>query len=500
MDLKAKLLAHVASGQNGKKIETHGSHSKRLPEMSQRKPMDRSLTYPEQKILERLRKKGGSPQLRRKFLQRLAIALHTYGSSAPRTEYLIEKAADRIGVNTNIAVFPALILLSFISEDGDPERQETHLLTVQSDLDADKLGQADELANEVGLEGHEVLIAYWRLKAIATSKMRFNTPTRLISFAVLSGTASLLFFGGNLWDGLFSLVLGLLVGLLDLLAAEHLVVAQLVEFVTAVIVSFVARVLSVALAEQDLCFFAMALSSLVWLLPGLSLTIGVSELVAQSSLSGSAKIMAALFSALQLGFGLAIGEKLVWWNKSKIPNTCPGANPNPWLNLVWWAGYTVASNVLLNARWKQWPGMVFVSLAGWAVSYFTEFLGDASSVLSAFVIGVTGTVYSHFTGDLPLAMKTSGILLLVPGGVGVKGVTAIMDQDVLSGMGFVFDMMVVGLSITIGLLLSKIVLPAGLFGPLKQVANTKNSLARQLEAEEQEIQEHSDDEEEHMAI
>lgn len=64
-----------------------------------------------------------SQGMRRRFLLRLAVALHSYGSSAARTEYLIDKAADRLEVETSIAVFPSLILLSFPSVDeNDPTR------------------------------------------------------------------------------------------------------------------------------------------------------------------------------------------------------------------------------------------------------------------------------------------------------------------------------------------------------------------------------------------
>jgi hypothetical protein len=114
-----------------------------------------------------------------------------------------------------------------------------------------------------------------------------------------------------------------------------------------------------------------------------------------------------------------------------------------------------------------------------------------------------GTAYSNVTGDLPLVMVLSGILLLVPGGIGVRGVEAMLKDDVLSGMGFVFNMLVVGLSITIGLLMSKLVLPSGLFGAGRLSWYNKFNLATQLvedgddaAAEEEAAEIHQ----EHMAI
>ncbi len=76
-------------------------------------------------------------------------------------------------------------------------RKEIHLLTVDSNLDVDKLGRADELANHVGKEGAPLLLAYWRLKAIANSPPEFGSWWRLFSFALSASMSALLFFNGN---------------------------------------------------------------------------------------------------------------------------------------------------------------------------------------------------------------------------------------------------------------------------------------------------------------
>jgi hypothetical protein len=164
--------------------------------------LTQAVSLSENEILRRLSGKhaGGNPRLKRSFLLKLAIALHSYGSSASRTEYLIDRAAERLNVETSIAVFPSLILLSFpMSDDHDPtrDRKDIHVLTVDSQLDVDKLGRTDQLANRVGKEGAPVLLAYWRLKAIAKSPPAFGIWWRLFCFSLSSAMASLLFFDGT---------------------------------------------------------------------------------------------------------------------------------------------------------------------------------------------------------------------------------------------------------------------------------------------------------------
>ena len=377
------------------------------------------------------------------------------------------------------------------------------MINVDPGLDVDKLGRADELANGVGQEGAPLLFSYWRLKAIASAPPEFNKWWRLIGFALSASMSSLMFFNGSLWDALFSFVLGFIVGLLDIISSRSNLYASVMEFTSALVVSFLARTFQVHFKSYELCFFAMALSALVQLLPGLSLTLGVSEMVAKSHVTGCSRIMYALFSALQLGFGLAMGESLVVWAPKPVSSQCISPSLPIYFKLLWFCGYTFSSNVLLNARLEQWPGMAFASFVGYVFSEVTglKLASSASSVISAFAVGITGTAYSRFTGDLPLVMVLSGILLLVPGGIGVQGVTAMLGDDVLSGMGFVFDMVIVGLSITIGLLIAKIALPSALFGSTGRSHSTsKSTLSHDMEHDKPEDAIDSSDSEEDMAI
>eukprot|EP00271_Cylindrocystis_brebissonii_P011256 TRINITY_DN282_c0_g1_i1.p1 TRINITY_DN282_c0_g1~~TRINITY_DN282_c0_g1_i1.p1 ORF type:complete len:532 (+),score=88.45 TRINITY_DN282_c0_g1_i1:203-1798(+) len=466
--------------------------------------LSQSLTnplLPQEDVMEKLKRRQGPPENPRRFLLRLAVALHSYGSSAPRTEELIEHVGERIGVDVHISVFPSLITMAFPLEKGY-EKQETHLMMVDQDLDVDKLDRADRLAKSVNSDDGHVLMAYWWLRKIATDPPRFGIPARLLSYAVLASTASLLFFQGTLTDALVCLILGLFIGAWDLLATTNQVVAEVENFVAALVVSFTARALVVSLpATWALCYTNISISALVWLLPGLSLTVATSELVAKSYVSGSSKFLAALFAAIQLGFGMEIGSRLVWWAGRNAGEECPESDMSIWWQILWFLGYTAASNVLLCARWAQWPGMTLVSALGWiAATVSTPLGGDASSIFAAFVIGVSGTLYSSATGDLPHAMKTSGILLLVPGGIGVQGVAAMLKNDPQTGMGFMFDMLVVGLSITLGLLMAKLALPIAYLGvKLRHSLHTKHSLAAQLDREKREVGTYSDNDDDEEA-
>lgn len=116
--VKEKLLK--VAGTSSTTTEDNHSHngggsSSSIPSHGGRKRgHKKALT--ESDIIEKFKgkaRKNNNPKLRRRFLIRLAIALHSYGSSASRTEYLLDKAADRLDVDLSISVFPSLILMSF---------------------------------------------------------------------------------------------------------------------------------------------------------------------------------------------------------------------------------------------------------------------------------------------------------------------------------------------------------------------------------------------------
>ena len=57
---------------------------------------------------------------------------------------------------------------------------------------------------------------------------------------------------------------------------------------------------------------------------------------------------------------------------------------------------------------------------------------DSATVIASFSVGVAGCVYARVSGHQPLVVVLSGILILVPGSMGVKGVVAILSNDVVS--------------------------------------------------------------------
>jgi uncharacterized membrane protein YjjB (DUF3815 family) len=100
--------------------------------------------------------------------------------------------------------------------------------------------------------------------------------------------------------------------------------------------------------------------------------------------------------------------------------------------------------------------MFMISGLGYSVYVaLSKFLSnEASSILAAFIVGAGSNINRQWTHRIAIAPILSGIMILVPGSLGIKGVSAFFDRDILSGTRFGFDMIVIALAISVGLFVS----------------------------------------------
>lgn len=86
-----------------------------------------------------------------------------------------------------------------------------------------------------------------------------------------------------------------------------------------------------------------------------------------------------------------------------LPSPVPIHTLSPGRPLRRFLLYSFASNALLNARWDQWPGMILTGAVGYFISTAASAVFSAN-VLASIAIGLTGSIYSRFSGHLPVTM------------------------------------------------------------------------------------------------
>lgn len=396
----------------------------------------------------------GEPEdelLAARFLKRLARALHRYGTPVHRIEAALSEVAAKLGVPAQFLVTPTSIVTSIGSDD----RAQTALVRLdQGEADLAKYAELHDVLRDVFAGRVTAVEATDRLIEIEAKPPLYGPVPMVASFGVVSGVVSM-FFGGGVREGAVAFGLGLMVGLLVLLAGRAPRFALVLPAVAGI--ACAAGSQAVAHWIQPLFPSIPTLAGLIVLLPGLTLTVAVNEMAHRHIVSGSARLMSAMITFLQIGFGLALGNALVSRILGEVAAVAPESLPPEFLAIALIVN-AVALSVLFQARLKDAP-VIFVAIATafLGARYGVEYLGlELGTCLGAFLVGTVSTILSRWR-NLPSATPMlPGLLLLVPGSLGFRSLSALLAKDVVSGVEAGFAMAMIALALVTGLLLANL--------------------------------------------
>ena len=203
-----------------------------------------------------------------------------------------------------------------------------------------------------------------------------------------------------------------------------------------------------------------AMAGLIVLLPGLTFTIAMVELATKHVVSGTARLAGALMVMLVIGFGYVIGQRgaemLVGVREVVV------AQPSAWyVDVVSILVSTVCMAVLFQARMKHaWVMVVAGFLAFYSARYGAMYLGpEVGGLGAALVIGCASNLYARLFDRPAMTMMLPGLLMLVPGALGLRSLQLFMENDTVDGMQSAFTVLIVGVALVVGLLLSNVILP-----------------------------------------
>src|SRR5262249_43245016 len=144
-------------------------------------------------------------------------------------------------------------------------------------------------------------IAY--LDRIIAAPPRFGRLASMLASGITS-SALVVFFGGGLYDVALAAAIGLTLGVLAQVIQRSTDQARVFELVGAAFAAFTAGVAS-SLTDQ-ITPSLVTLAALVVLLPGLSLTVAMTELATRNLIAGTARLMSAVIVLLELVIGVAL--------------------------------------------------------------------------------------------------------------------------------------------------------------------------------------------------
>jgi uncharacterized membrane protein YjjB (DUF3815 family) len=292
----------------------------------------------------------------------------------------------------------------------------------------------------------------------------------LLAFVLVSvSVASFLKVGAT--DLIGAALLGLISGLIVTRRRKQREWIDIEEPLSAFLVASVAQLL--AAVTDSGSGYAMTVAGLVVLLPGMMFTTGLIELSTRHLASGTARLSGALVTFLGLGFGVALGTKLGealgGWLVSHdvIVHVTNAALP-------WWVegmGMIVAPlcfTVLLQANAREAPWIVLAGTSAYLTSRFAgQALGEElGAFLGALVVSAGSTFIARRRDTTPIVTIVPGLLILVPGSIGLRSVTSFSQQKVVTGVETAFMVALIGVSLAAGILAGRAV--AGAVGRKKR--------------------------------
>ncbi len=387
------------------------------------------------------------------FIEKLARALHRYGLGAPNVEDALTLVADRLGIHGEFFATPTAIFASL--DTGDME--QTIMIRVEpGSVNLDKLARLDRLAQDVATGAVTPGEASRMIDEIRATPPRFRGKTTAVASAIASA-ASARFFGGGWREMVVCGAIGLITGLLALVARRNK------NFrVYEPVAAFVAGMGAIAAAVfmPPTSFYVAMAGGLIVLFPGLTLTTAISELATRHLQSGTSRLMAALILLVSIGFGAALGVETGRWLFGEAALVNPVSLPT-WTLAIALLMASLGFTVLNQANPRDTGWIVFVCVLSFVGSRLgAQWIGvETGAFVGAVLVGIASGFFSRVRNSPALVTATPGTILLVPGSIGFRSITEMISNDPVRGLQTAFTMILTGVALATGLLVARLIVP-----------------------------------------
>jgi len=389
------------------------------------------------------------------FVLELGRALHRAGHPAQRLEDMLGAISDRLGLfNHQFFSTPTSIMASF----GPIGRQRTHMLRVApGEVNLGILAALEQVSLEVAQGRMSPVEGVVAINRITSAPSPYGPGLTTVAYGVVSGAATQ-FLGGGVHEVAVAALLGLALGVLALGTRGRPRLGRVFEPVAAFVVS--AGALGLARAIAPLSVLIATLGGLIVLLPGLTLTVAMSELATRNLASGTARISGAFMTFLAIAFGVALGNRVGGAVFGVLPATASAPLPA-------WSAYVavVAAGLGFVVVLRAEPRDAFWIVAIGALGVIGGRVGAATmgvelgTFAGALAVGLASSTYERMKRRPAAVVSVPGILLLVPGTVGFRGLTSLIERQAVAGIETIFSMILTVVALVAGLLIAAAVIP-----------------------------------------
>ena len=192
------------------------------------------------------------------------------------------------------------------------------------------------------------------------------------------------------------------------------------------------------------------LASLIYYVPGLSLTMAIGEVSSQNLTAGTARFMGAIVILLKLGFGAYLGSivaQFYFTPHNEVVAALSEISKNISLTFV-----CFSLVVCFQARWQETLWIIIAGVSTfWVNKIAGLYLGSiAAALIAGSYIGAGSNLFARILNRPSMIVSLPAIILLVPGSVGFKALEFLFGQDAISGINTLFTTFNLGIALVAG--------------------------------------------------
>jgi uncharacterized membrane protein YjjB (DUF3815 family) len=364
------------------------------------------------------------------------------------------KVSNSLGIHGVFLYTPTALVISLSDKTGE---EATYLRRVDAGpIDISKLIAFDDILDEVEQRSVTSDTALRKFEEAAASPPPFGVIATALAYATVCGCVAILFGGRGIEAAVAAMLGSLFFWLGDASARwswERGLLEPLVAALGAIVALLIARYV-VPLDDR-----LTTLASLVVLLPGLSLTVAMTELAVGHVSAGVARLAGSCSTLFILVMGVGLS-----WRLGSGLRTLPALPMQPlapWVALVAILLTPACFAILFRAKFRQWPIIYTAALLGYAVHWFvTQKSGvEVGAFAGAMTVGCISNLYARILDRPALIPSTPGMIILVPGSLGYRALTSLLENEAVTGIEFAFRTVLIAFSLAGGLLAASALIP-----------------------------------------
>jgi uncharacterized membrane protein YjjP (DUF1212 family) len=383
------------------------------------------------------------------FVLELGRALQAFGVSVSTLENALGRVSQHLGLEGAVFATPTGFLASLRKEG---HHSKTYLMRGDAGRSSlAQLAEAEALVDLVLQDRLDVHAARAHLAELTARPPRFGFWLKVAAhgFAAM-GMAKI--FGGGWREVVLGAMVGLLVGAAVHLAQKKPHLARLAPLLGGLLSAIAGGLLGRFLPEVS--YPILVLSGIIGLLPGLGLLVSMQELGTGNLVSGTARMAGTGLVFVLLAFGVGLGQRLdAPWLRGHLvdPVGLPAWTVVPAVALV-----ALAFLIIFQGRLADYGWTLGASALAWGSAHAgAHLLGpEAGAGIAALLLGAACNHYARRTRRPGAVLLLPSLMLILPGSLGLRSLTLMMEQQTLEGLQAGFQSFSVTVALMLGLLMA----------------------------------------------